>query len=256
MTPAVRDSALFEYVLRLGDTALVLGQRLSEWCGTGPYLEEDIALTNFALDFIGQARLLLGYAAEIEGRGRSDDALAFRRDVFDFHNLLLVEQPNTDFGVTMARQMFVDAWQLELYERLAQSADARLAEIAAKSLKETRYHFRHSAQWMVRLGDGTDESHARAQQAVDSLWMWTGELFDCDAVEEAIAAAGAGPDPRSLREGWDRRVDAVLAEATLTRPPAQWMQSGGKAGRHTEHLGYLLCELQFMQRAYPDATAW
>lgn len=248
--------ALFEYVLRLGDDALILGQRLGEWCGKGPYLEEDIALTNFALDFIGQARLLLTYAGEIEGAGRDEDALAYRRDVLDFRNHLLVEQPNRDFGYTVARQLFMDAWQIEVYERLARSHDRRLADIAAKALKETRYHLRHSSRWVVRLGDGTEESHRRMQTAIDDLWMWTGELFEADAVDELMLARGIGVDPHEIELAWNRRIDAVLSEATLVRPPAQWMQTGGRSGRHTEHLGYILAELQFVQRAYPDARAW
>lgn len=256
MSTGTDPRLLFEYLLRLGDDALVLGQRLGEWCGHGPYLEEDIALTNFALDFIGQARLLLAYAGEVEGRGRDEDALAFFRDSMEYRNVLLVEQPNRDFGYTIVRQLLVDAWQAELYERLSVSSDTRLAEIAAKSLKETRYHFRHSAQWTVRLGDGTDESHTRVQQALDDLWVWTGELFESDDVDRAMAEAGISTDPGALRPAWDQRIDAVLAEATLERPPQQWMQSGGRRGRHTEQLGYILAEMQSVPRAHPDARAW
>ncbi len=256
MSTGTGPRLLFEYLLRLGDDALVLGQRLGEWCGHGPYLEEDIALTNFALDFIGQARLLLAYAGEVEGRGRDEDALAFFRDSMEYRNVLLVEQPNRDFGYTIVRQLLVDAWQAELYERLSVSSDTRLAEIAAKSLKETRYHFRHSAQWTVRLGDGTDESHTRVQQALDDLWVWTGELFESDDVDRAMAEAGISTDPGALRPAWDQRIDAVLAEATLERPPQQWMQSGGRRGRHTEQLGYILAEMQSVPRAHPDARAW
>jgi len=256
MSTGTDPQHLFEYLLRLGDDALVLGQRLGEWCGHGPYLEEDIALTNFALDFIGQARLLLGYAGEIEGRGRDEDALAFFRDSMEYRNVLLVEQPNRDFGYTIVRQLLVDAWQAELHERLSGSSDRRLAEIAAKSLKETRYHLRHSARWTVRLGDGTDESHARVQQALDELWMWTGELFEGDDLDRAMAAAGIGVDPGALRPAWDQYIGAVLAEATLERPAPQWMQGGGRRGHHTEHLGYLLAEMQSVPRAHPDARAW
>ena len=252
--PAARAS--LEYVLRLADTALVLGQRLGEWCGKGPFLEEDIALTNTALDLIGQARLLLTYAGELEGRGRDEDDLAYFREAHEYRNLLLAEQLNGDFAATMVRQVCLDAWQVEAYGQLAGSRDAQLAAIASKSLKESQYHLRHSAQWLVRLGDGTAQSHRRAQQALDDLWMWTGELFEADAIDEATLAAGIGFDPRAIRPAWDARLDAVLAEATLTRPAAQWMQSGGRDGRHTEHLGYLLAEMQSVRRAHPDARTW
>jgi len=245
-----------EYLLRLGDANLVLGQRLGEWCGHGPVIEEDLALTNISLDLIGQARLLYTWAGELEGHGRDEDAFAFRRDVLDFHNPLLVEQPNGDFGVTMARQFLFDAWQLPLYEQLAGSADERLAEIAAKALPEARYHLRHSSQWLVRLGDGTDESRARVQAALESLWQFTGELFAADALDEAALAAGVGADLAAVKSAWDGTVDQVLAEATLDRPAERWMQSGGKQGEHGEHLGYILAELQFLPRAYPDAEQW
>lgn len=245
-----------EYVLRLADTALVLGQRLGEWCGKGPFLEEDIALTNIALDLVGQARLLLTYAGELEGRGRDEDDLAFLRESHEFRNLLLAEQPNGDFAATMVRQVCLDAWQVETYARLAGSRDAQLAAIAEKSLKESQYHLRHSAQWLVRLGDGTEESHGRAQRALDALWMWTGELFEADALDARMLAAGIGVDQQAVRATWDARIDAILAQATLARPAAQWMQSGGREGRHTEHLSYLLAEMQSVRRAHPDARAW
>jgi len=249
-----RDKARFEYLLRLGDTSLVLGHRLSEWCGHGPAVEEDMALTNIALDLIGQARLLLTHAGEVEGAGRSEDDLAYLRDVLDYRNLLLVERPNGDFAVTIARQFLFDAFHVDLMKRLTESTDERLAAIAAKSLKEVTYHLRHSSEWVIRLGDGTDESHARMQAAIDDLWMYTGEMFAMDEVDEAMVAAGVGVDLAALKPGWDRRVDEVLEEATLTRPDDAWMHTGGKAGRHTEHLGYLLAEMQFLQRAYPGAT--
>jgi ring-1,2-phenylacetyl-CoA epoxidase subunit PaaC len=245
---------LVEYLLRLGDTSLVLGHRLSEWCGHGPALEEDIALTNIALDLVGQARLFLGYAGEVEGEGRGEDDLAYLRDVLDYRNLLLVERPNGDFAHTMARQFLFDAFNVELMAGLARSRDERLAAIAAKALKEVTYHVRHSSEWVIRLGDGTGESRARMEAALDDLWAYTGEMFAMDDVDEAMVAAGIGVDLAALKPDWDRRVDGVLAEATLARPADGWMQSGGKRGRHGEHLGYLLAEMQFLQRAYPGAT--
>ncbi|WP_354684519.1 1,2-phenylacetyl-CoA epoxidase subunit PaaC [Cupriavidus necator] len=244
---------LHEYLLRLGDTTLVLGQRLSEWCGRGPALEEDIALTNVALDLVGQTRLWLGYAAEVEGAGRTADQLAYLRDAQQFRNLLLVEQPNGSYADTLARQFLFDAWHYFALEGLQRSTDARIAEIAAKSLKEVTYHVRRSADLVVRLGDGTEESHRRMQDAFDDLWMFTGELFEADAAEAALVRDGVMPDPVSLAEPWQRYVTDVLAEATLRVPASQWAQSGGRHGRHTEHLGYLLAEMQFLQRAYPGA---
>ena len=246
--------ALEEYLLRLGDNSLVVGQRLSEWCGHGPALEEDIALTNIALDLVGQARLFLSFAAELEGNGRNEDDLAFLRDVIDYRNVLLAEQPNRDFAHTIVRQMLMDAFNLELYTVLAASSDTRLAEIAEKSLKETRYHHRHSSRWMIRLGDGTPESHQRTQDALDTLWIFTGELFEADEVETALAAEGITVPANSLKPAWDARVDAVLGEATVTRPSDAWMAGGGKLGQHTEHLGFMLAEMQFLQRAYPGAS--
>jgi len=241
------------YVQRLGDTSLVLAQRLGEWVGHAPAIEEDLGLANTALDLLGQARLLLDYAGELEGAGRDADALAFLREEAEFRNLTLAEQPNGDFADTIARQFLLDAWQLELYERLAGSSDARLAEIAAKALKETRYHLRYSAGWLVRLGDGTEESHARAQAALERLWPYTREPFDADALEREMATAGIAPGLETLRAGWLGRVEATLAEATLTRPadvPYAWY---GKQGRHSEHLGHLLAEMQHLQRVHPGA---
>ncbi|SMH44690.1 1,2-phenylacetyl-CoA epoxidase subunit PaaC [Azospirillum agricola] len=249
-----RQQALFGYALRLGDTSLVLGHRLSEWCGHAPELEEDIALTNVALDLVGHARLLLSYAGETEGKGRDEDRLAYRRDVFDYRNHLLVEQPNRDFGHTIVRQFLHDSWAAELYGRLAASADATLAGIAAKAAKEVRYHVRHSADWLIRLGDGTDVSRARVADALERLWPYTGEMFERDPAEETLVAAGIVPDPAELRAAWNARVSAVLDEATLERPADGWMQKGGRRGEHSEHLGYLLAEMQFLPRAYPDAV--
>lgn len=248
------QQALFGYALRLGDTSLVLGHRLSEWCGHAPELEEDIALTNVALDLVGHARLLLSYAGEVEGRGRDEDRLAYRRDVFDYRNHLLVEQPNRDFGHTIVRQFLHDAWAVELYTRLAASADATLAGIAAKAVKEVRYHVRHSGDWLIRLGDGTPVSHAKVRDALDRLWPCTGEMFERDAAEDILVAAGIAADPAELRTAWNARVAAVLDEATLPRPADGWMRKGGRRGEHSEHLGYLLAEMQFLPRAYPDAT--
>ena len=248
------SSARFRYVLRLADTSLVLGQRLGEWVGHAPALEEDLALANIALDLIGQARLLLAYAGEIEGRGRDEDALAFLRDAPEFCNVSLAEQPNGDFGRTIVRQFLLDAWQLELYEALAGSTDVRLAEIAAKAVKETRYHLRFSAGWLIRLGDGTEESHGRVEQALDALWRFTAELFAADELDEEIAAAGIGPSLAALRPRWEARVGEVLEEATLKRPAPARYAWHGKRGVHTEHLGHMLAEMQHLPRAFPGAT--
>ncbi|NND61152.1 MAG: phenylacetate-CoA oxygenase subunit PaaC [Gammaproteobacteria bacterium] len=251
----MNDPQRFEYVVRLGDNALVLGQRLGEWIGNGPELEEEMAMGNFALDYIGQARLFLSYAAELEGAGRDEDQLAFLRDQIDFRNVLLLEQPNGDFGQTIARQFFFESYYVLFLEALTASSDKRLAEVAARGLKESAYHLRHATQWMVRLGDGTEESHQRIQQSVDELWRFTGEMFSGDEIDRWAVDNGVGPDPATLRPAWDTRVNEVLQTATLTRPDNDWMHTGGKQGRHTEHLGYLLTEMQFLQRAYPGA-AW
>ena len=248
-------SSVFEYTLRLADNALILGHRLSEWCGHAPVLEEDLALPNMALDLIGQARALYAYAGELEGRGRHEDALAYLRDAGDFRNVLLVEQPNGDFAVTMIRQLLFASYAHPHFEALAHSRDATLAAIAAKAAKEMAYHVRHCGEWTIRLGDGTEESHARAQAALDELWPFTGELFEVDATERALVEAGLAVDSASLRPDWDRTIAEVLVQATLTRPRDAWMQSGGRAGRHPEHLGYILADMQFLQRAYPGA-AW
>lgn len=251
------DERLFEYLLRLGDSPLILAQRLGEWVGKGPALEEDIALTNVGLDLIGQARLWLTRAGEVEarlrGRGRTEDELAFRRDGFEFRNLLLCEQPNGNYADTIARQFLFDAWHLLALSALARSSDVRVAEIAAKGAKEVAYHVERSGDWMIHLGDGTDLSHARMQAAIDALWMYTGEMFAVDATELALIEAGIAADARALEEPWRRHVEAVLAEATLVVPPETFMQRGGKQGVHTEHLGHLLGEMQFLQRAYPNA---
>lgn len=252
MTALAREDH-FDYLVRLADSALVLGHRLSEWTGKAPVLEEELALGNMALDLIGQARALYTHAGTIEGKGRDEDALAYLRDAPDYRNLLIVETDNGDFAVTMARQMLYAAFAAPLFEGLSSSSDAVLAGIAQKAEKEIAYHLRHASEWLIRLGDGTQESHERAQAALDGLWMYTGEMFQADAVDEAAVAAGVGVDPAALKPAWDATVDSVLAQATLTRPKDGWMISGGRTGTHTEHLGHMLAEMQFLQRAYPGA---
>ncbi|MEX2123037.1 MAG: 1,2-phenylacetyl-CoA epoxidase subunit PaaC [Woeseia sp.] len=248
-----KDEARLNYVLRLGDNALVLGQRLSEIVTRAPELEEELASANFALDYIGQARLFYSYAGELEGKGRSEDDFAFLRDGPEFRNLLLVEQPNGHFGDTVVRQFLFEAFYSLLLEALARCDDARVTEIAARAVKEIHYHLRHVTQWVVRLGGGTDESHDCVQQSLDTLWRYTGELFAGDQVDEAFQCEWNGPRLEDIEVAWNKKVEAVLADATLTRPNAQWMDGGGRTGRHTEHLGYLIAEMQFLQRAYPGA---
>mmetsp|Transcript_10852 Transcript_10852/g.14612 ORF Transcript_10852/g.14612 Transcript_10852/m.14612 type:complete len:251 (+) Transcript_10852:1252-2004(+) len=246
------ENALFEYLLRLGDDSLILGHRLSEWCGKGPILEEDIAMTNISLDLIGQTTELLKYAGKVEGKGRSEDDIAFLRFDKDYRNLLLVERPNGDFGYTMMRQFLFDAYRKPLFERLVDSSDETIAAIAAKSLKETKYHLKHSSEWVIRLGDGTEESHNRIQDALDELWKYAAEIFYEDEVDTELKANGVLPDMDSLKADWDATVRAVLQEATLVIPDNDWKQEGGRKGLHSEHLGYILTELQYMQRAYPN----
>jgi len=245
--------AQYRYVLRLGDTALILGQRLSAWIGHAPALEEDLGLANVALDLIGQARLLLAYAAELEGGTRDEDALAFLRDAPEFMNLTLAEQPNGDFAHTIVRQWLIDCWQLEMYAALSESRDPRLAAIAAKALKETRYHLRFSSGWLIRLGDGTAESHERAQRALDALWRFTAELFSADDLDLRMQAAGIAPELAPLAQRWSAQIDADLSAATLRRPPPQPHPWHGKRGVHSEHLGHLLAEMQHLPRTYPGA---
>jgi ring-1,2-phenylacetyl-CoA epoxidase subunit PaaC len=246
---------LLTYTLRLADNALILGHRLSEWIGHAPLLEEELALGNVALDLIGQARALYAYAGAIEGQGRDEDALAYLRDAPEFRNILLVEQPRGDFACTIVRQLLYSAFMRPFWQALAHSTDATLAAIAAKAAKEAAYHLRHASEWLIRLGDGTAESHRRAQAALDELWPYVGEMFESDAVEQALIGQGIAVDPASLRAEWQSSIDAVLVEATLTQPAASWMQSGGRHGRHSEQLGHLLAQMQFLQRAYPGA-AW
>jgi ring-1,2-phenylacetyl-CoA epoxidase subunit PaaC len=251
-TPSVQ-AALFGYLLRMADTSLVLGHRLSEWCGHGPVLEQDIAMSNIALDLIGQARSWYQLAAAVEGSERDEDDLAYLRDVLDYRNLLLVEQPNGDFGHTVMRQFLFDAYHYHLLKKMKYSADENLAAIAEKSLKEVAYHLKWSSEWVIRLGDGTDESRRRIQHALNELWPFSGELTTPNATDKALETEGLVPDLETIKPLWQREVEDVLTEATLTRPgPEVWMQKGGKDGVHSEHLGYLLAEMQFLQRAYPN----
>ena len=243
---------LFEYLLRLGDDSLILGHRLSEWCGHGPILEEDIAMTNISLDLIGQATSLLKYAGEVEGKGRDEDKLAFLRIEKEYRNNLLVEQPNGDLGVTMMRQFLFDAYRFPLFEALQHSKDEQLAGIAEKSLKETKYHYRHSAEWIIRLGDGTDESHQRVQTAMNSIYRFAADIFMADEVEKGLEVAGVLPNMSKVKEEWMKNIKFVLSEATIQFPDNDWEQRGGRLGNHSEHLGFLLAEMQYMQRTYPN----
>lgn len=245
---------LFQFLLRMGDNTLVLGHRVSEWCGHSPVLEEDIALANTALDMIGQTQLWLGLAGEVEGKGRSADDLAFLRDAWDFRNVLLAELPNGDFGQTMMRQFLFDAWNVTMLGRLMTSSDQRVADIAEKASKEAAYHVERSGDTVVGLGDGTEESHARMQAALEYLWPYVGEMFASDEVDAAMVKAGIAPDPASLRDEYDALVMRVLSEATLTIPDSKFAHKGGRTGyMHTEHLGHLLTSMQWLQRAYPGA---
>ena len=249
----VDESPRVLFTLRRADDALVLGHRLSEWCGRAPTPEEDIALANMGLDLLGQARSLYAHAAELEGAGHDEDQYAYLRDPPQYRNLLLLEQPNGDFARTILRQFlyaaFIDPW----WRAMMHSADPGLAAIAAKAEKETAYHLRHAAEWVIRLGDGTPESHRRAQDALDLLFPYTGEMFG-PADETPLVAQGLAADPAALRPIWDHTVDTVLQQATLTRPAAPWFQHGGRIGRHSEHLGFLLAEMQHLPRTYPGAT--
>lgn len=242
------------YALRLGDDALILGQRLAEWCGHAPTLELDLGLANIALDLVGQAIYLLGHAGDEEGRGRDADSLAFQRDVFDFANCLLVEQPNGDFGRTVARQFLFSTYQHALYRQLAQSADPRFAALAKKAEKETAYHARFAREWVVRLGDGTPESRARMIEGLDWCWRFVDELFVLDAPEQALAREGVAVDKPALRPAFDAAVAAALADAGLEPPAARRPVLGGREGRHSEHLGHLLATMQHLPRAYPGAV--
>jgi ring-1,2-phenylacetyl-CoA epoxidase subunit PaaC len=246
--------ALAEYALRLGDDALIHAQRLAEWIAAAPQLEEDVAVGNIALDQLGQARALLTYAGEVEGAGRDEDALAYLRDERAFLNCQLVELPNGDFGFTVARMLVFGAYQHELYARLAVSADDHLAAIAVKAVKEVDYHRDHATQWTLRLGDGTEESHRRMQQAIDDVWPYVHELFETDDLVRSTQLAGVAVDPSSLEEPVLAYVQSVLADATLTRPDSAVRHTGGRRGLHTEHMGYLLAEMQVLARAHPGAS--
>jgi len=251
---SVTESPLMLYLLRRADDALILGHRLSEWCGHAPMLEEEMALANMGLDLIGQARELYSYAAAAENAGHDEDDLAYLRDERQYRNLLLVEQPNGDFARTMVRQLFYSAFADPFWRAMMASKDETLSAIAAKSEKESAYHLRHASEWVIRLGDGTAESKRRAQAAVDDLWAFTGELFHVDAADRGLIASGVAIDPEGLRAVFTSTVSGVLQAATLTKPSNDWMQKGGRAGHHSEHLGHLLSELQWMQRTYPGAT--
>jgi ring-1,2-phenylacetyl-CoA epoxidase subunit PaaC len=244
--------SLFQYTLRLADNAMILGHRLSEWCGHGPILEQDIAMTNIALDLVGQARTLYAYAAELEGHGRTEDDMCFLRDERDFQNVLLVEQPNGHFGDTIARQVYYAAFLLPFYQQLAQCSDTTLAGVAQKGIKEVSYHLRWSGEWAVRLGDGTQESHQRMQQSFNDLWTFTGELFAADALD-LWAERHLGIDLEAIQHAWQKTIADIMQKATLTQPVGTFMQKGGKQGIHSENMGYILAEMQYLQRAHPQA---
>lgn len=249
------SAAVHRYALRLADDALTLGHRLSEWCSRGPFLEEDLALSNVALDFIGRARLYYAYAAELAPAAGlepcTEDDFAYRRDAREFTNALIYELPRGDFAFTMARQFLVDVFNVAFLQKLQQSTDPQLAAIASKAVKESQYHLRRSREWMLRLGLGTTESHERLQKAISELWGYTAELFECDALEAGLCAAGIAVDPAEVRVVWEPQVRETLDQANIQIPTDNWQASGGREGRHTEWLGHLLCEMQFLQRAYP-----
>ena len=245
--------AKFEYLLRLGDSSLIIGHRLSEWCGHGPILEEDIALINIALDFVGNATSILAYAGQVEGKGRDEDALAYMRDERGYRNLLITEQPNGDYANTIARQFLFDTYMFFLYEELKNSKDETIAAIAVKSHKEITYHLRHTTEWMYRLGDGTAESHERLQNGLNDLWMFTSEMFDMDEVDALLIKEGIVPDLNKVKTAWEKRVKEVIAEATLKLPETTFKQKGSREGKHSEHLGFLLAEMQYVHRSFPEA---
>ena len=245
-------SNLFTYTLRIADSSLILGQRMSEWCSNGPTLEEDIAMSNISLDMFGQANGFYQYAAQLDG-AKSADELAFRRNEREFFNHQLVEQENGNFGTTIVRNFLHDVFNFLFYTQLATSKDETLSALASKSLKEVKYHLRHSSNWLVRLGDGTAESNTKTQVALDELWMYTGELFEMDEVDAELVNSGIAVDNSVLKSDWDTMVNNILTKAKLTRPEDAYMATGGKKGLHTEYLGFILSEMQFLQRAYPDA---
>lgn len=249
----MNKDTLLKYVLRLADNAFIYGHKMGELCSKGPFLEEDIAMTNIALDFIGQSSALYKYAAEIEGKGRTEDDMVYKRAERDFYNHLITEIPNGDFGAVMSRLYLLSVYHIHLFEALSKSKDETIAGVAAKSLKEVKYHLRHSSSWMLRLGDGTNESHERVQNALNEIWMYTGELFEMDAIDEEILKEGIGPDLKSIYSIWKKEVAALISEATLKLPEDGYMQTGSRKGLHTEYLGFLLTDIQYLQRAYPDA---
>jgi ring-1,2-phenylacetyl-CoA epoxidase subunit PaaC len=260
-----KQEALFNYLLRLGDTSLILAQRNSEWCGHGPFLEEDLALTNITLDLLGQANSLLKYAAEVEGKGRTEDDLTFHRTEREFYNTLITEQPNGDYAKTILRQFLCDAFDFYLYSELLNSKDETLAGIAAKSVKEINYHLRHTSSWVERFGDGTEESHTRIQNALNELWRWTEEMFDMNETDEILIKEGIAVDLNLIKPKWENKVKEVFERATLSPlqrggegialkiPENIFMQHGSREAKHTEHLGYILAEMQYLPRAFPDA---
>lgn len=248
-----KEEALFEYILRIGDNSLIMGHRMSEWCGHGPILEQDIALINISLDHIGQAKNWLELACSVEGNKRTADDLAYHRDAFDFRNVLLCEQPNGNWGDTLVRGFLFDTYNYYFNKALSHSSNQNIADIATKSLKEISYHKNYSCDWVIRLGDGTEESHQKMQDALNRLWMYTGELFTMDEVDELMLKEKTGVDLNLIKKEWDAAINETIIESTLTRPVDAWMQKGGKTGVHTEYLGYILAEMQFLPRAYPDA---
>ena len=248
------DEALIAYTLRLADNALILSQRMVEIVAAEPELEEELANANFALDFIGQARMLYTHAGELEGKGRSEDDLAFMRDEHEYRNLLLLEQPNGHFGDALVRQFLFEAFYLHLLDALTRCSDQGLAAIAARAVKEVQYHFRHNSNWILRLGDGTDLSHERIQRSLDDAWRYTGEMFVADEVDDAIQKQFDGPDLSEIRTLWRRDIEKTVTQATLLLPADEWMASGGKQGRHSEHLGFLLAEMQYLQRSFPGVS--
>ena len=248
------DEALIAYTLRLADNALILSQRMIELVAAAPELEEELANANFALDFIGQARMLYTHAGELEGQGRSEDDFAFMRDEKEFRNLLLLEQPNGHFGDALVRQFLFETFYFHLLEALTNCSDKGLVDVAARAIKEVKYHCRHSSLWLVRLGDGTELSHERAQASLDDAWRYTGEMFAADDIDVAVQEGFEGPDLDAVRELWLRDVEKTVAEATLRLPADQWMASGGKQGQHSEHLGFMLADMQYLQRSLPGET--
>lgn len=245
--------ALLNYTLRLGDDALIIGHRLSEWCSRGPILEEDLALTNLSLDYIGRAQALLKYAAELKGDHSTEDDIAYKRAESSYFNHLIVETPNKDFALTIVRQLFVSAFEFQFFEALQKSSDHQLAAISSKTLKEVKYHLAHATDWVIRLGDGSNESHQRMQKAVNQLWMFTGELFEMTEVDFHLLKEGIAIDLVPIQIQWQELITNVLNKATLHQPMSNYMQSGGLRGKHTEYMGHILSEMQYLQRAYPDA---